>query len=458
MMRPLQEQPEREEVLDYLAASSAYGNLCLFIGAGFSKELVGEEALSWGALLQVAAAEMGVEFDFSHGALAGIGYPEVASLLCQQHSRENGLLFNRSLNSLKREVAELTSWYPSEEKKAFYSTRISDISPSWIVTTNYDLVLESLLPVTSMTIGPNEPLVFPKGRIPVYHLHGVRTDPGGIVIAREDYTALFRPNEYRQIKLALTLKESTTLLLGYGLGDDNVLTAYDWSQHVFSFEGGDYPHGVVQVVRAREPNLRPYRASNGVLVLEVSSLEDFFNEFMPKIEARREQDAREHANLAALETYINTSTDQAIVLFLDDEGRRNEILTLLRENHSHLIHCFIPFFESCVDEAFRRSGGNGQFQGYSECLTVILDVLMAYNNRTVPPALFQKIAHAFNRLAPRIGPNLGQSHQSNRQWIRRRGELPHRQLRELEIYSRRKHWVFVLGLLDEVDFREREAL
>ncbi|MBK5477467.1 SIR2 family protein [Pseudomonas sp. TH21] len=445
----LQVQPGREEVLRYLGFSSAYGNLCLFVGAGFSKELVGADALSWGALLQQAALQMGIAFDFSHNSMIGVGYPEVASLMCLQHSQMNSISYQASLSALKREVAELTSWYPDEDRKSFYADKLMEISPSWIVTTNYDLVLESLLHVASVTIGPSEPLVFPKGRIPVYHLHGVRTDPEGIVIAREDYTVLFRPNEYRQIKLALTLKESTTLLLGYGLGDDNVLTAYDWSRNVYDYQSETYPHAVIQIVRAASPRDRPYRTGNGVLVLETPSLEVFFEELMPFIRERKEKDRLAYENLTALERYINTNTASAVELFLDDQARRTEILGLLRMNHASLIHCFIPFFERCVDQAFIRSSGNGQFQGYSECLTVILDVMMAYADTNVPPALFQKIAHAFNRLAPYIGRGMGQSHNSYRQWSARKVHLQYRHLRELKTYSRRKRWEDVLKLLAE---------
>jgi len=48
------------------------------------------------------------------------------------------------------------------------------------------------------------------------------------IIVQEDYVGQFRPTEYRQIKMALMIKESTMLIIGYGLGDVNVLTALDW--------------------------------------------------------------------------------------------------------------------------------------------------------------------------------------------------------------------------------------
>src|SRR5271166_1652654 len=52
-------------------------------------------------------------------------------------------------------------------------------------------------------------------------------------------------------------KESTTCLLGYGLGDVNVLTALDWSKNVYEKEHGDYPHEVIQIVRTKAPRSSP---------------------------------------------------------------------------------------------------------------------------------------------------------------------------------------------------------
>ncbi len=151
--------------------------------------------------------------------------------------------FNASLQELKQEIAALTSWYPTDEQREKYSKYLEAFEPSWIVTTNYDLVIETLLTGRSTALGPNDPLSAPKGVVPVFHLHGVRTNPEEIIIAQEDYITLFRPGEYRQMKLALTIKESTTLLLGYALGDVNVLTALDWSRNVFLERGRITPMG-----------------------------------------------------------------------------------------------------------------------------------------------------------------------------------------------------------------------
>lgn len=61
--------------------------------------------------------------------------------------------------------------------------------------------------------------------IPIYHIHGVCNIPDSIVITNEDYAYMFRPNDYRQARLPFLMKESLVIMIGYALGDLNVITA-----------------------------------------------------------------------------------------------------------------------------------------------------------------------------------------------------------------------------------------
>jgi hypothetical protein len=83
------------------------------------------------------------------------------------------------LSTLKREIAALTAWYPNRERRNIFASYLKCLSPAWIITTNYDLVIESLLTGKSIALGPNDPLSSPKGVTPVFHLHGLRTNPEG---------------------------------------------------------------------------------------------------------------------------------------------------------------------------------------------------------------------------------------------------------------------------------------
>lgn len=450
-MYKLPEVATRQQLLTHISLSSIYGNLCLFIGAGFSKELVGGEALSWGQLLQRATSELDMEFDFTNPDLIGTGYPEIASSICRKHSSVNALSVSQSTAVLKEKIAELTCWYPTDQKKILYAEHLANLAPAWVITTNYDLVIESLLPGGSITIGPDQPLVFPKGRTPVYHLHGVRTYPDKIVLCREDYTALFRPNEYRQIKLALTLKESTTVLLGYGLGDDNVLTAFDWSKNVFDEEVKGYPNEVIQVVRVANPKADPYRGHNGAIILEVSGLESFFEELMPIVVRQRQAEDDLNKKLHSIRDLMVTTPHAAVVKFVDEKEFRDITLSFVNNsNYAPLIDGFIPFFEKCIDETFGRSAGYGAFHGYAQGLTIVLDILDTYGNSHMPPALFHKLANALNRQASYIGMRSGQSHEAGRIWAHRKENLPKTQLRELKVYAQSKGWLHVVELLNPV--------
>ena len=205
----LPKEPSRADVLEFVFAASKYGNLGLFVGAGFSKAILsrGEEdvALSWGELLEVVAKEMKVEYaSLRHD---GASFPEMASGLCRAHAASNDMSFAESVTVLKHPLSSATAWYPDEPERGEFAKYLEALAPSWIVTTNYDQVLECLLSGRSLSLGPNDGFSSAKGVIPIFHLHGTRTAPEGIIITQEDYVALFRPAEYRQMRLALTIKE-----------------------------------------------------------------------------------------------------------------------------------------------------------------------------------------------------------------------------------------------------------
>ena len=131
----------------FISDSASYGNLGAFIGAGFSKAVLNDDAneiaLSWGDLLEKASESIGVDYDKIWKT--GVGYPEIASSICKLHSEGSKCEYAQSLSELKREIAALTSWYPDKEKRDKFSQYLECLSPSWIITTNYDMVIESLL-------------------------------------------------------------------------------------------------------------------------------------------------------------------------------------------------------------------------------------------------------------------------------------------------------------------------
>jgi hypothetical protein len=449
----LPSEPTREDVLTFVAKSASYGNLGLFIGAGFSKAVLNETAddeiaLSWGELLERAAKKMHV--DYESIAKPGISYPDVASRICVAHSESADETFATSLRLLKNEIARLTAWYPTPEQRTKYSGYLESFSPSWIITTNYDLVIEALLTGRSISLGPNDLLMARKGFVPVFHLHGVRTKPKEIIISQDDYVTLFRPSEYRQIKLALTIKESTTLFLGYGLGDVNVLTALDWSRNVFKNKRGEYPSDVVQVVYKRKPQSSPYRDKHGIVVVEAGELSSFFDEFATVRATEKEVEDKERIAVRKLSKKLSIAESSVIRRFIDDQAYRAKVLALVAKFSIYLVADFISFLDKCVAETWQRSQPSGAFEAYNQNLNMILDTLMAFDFKSFPPALFQTAAESLQRVASFVGDVPGQSYSAKRTWDERKGQLSTEIVSELSIVAKLYGYGEVRNLLKSI--------
>jgi SIR2-like domain len=442
MPTTLSKEPSRAEVLEFLFTSSRYGNLGLFVGAGFSKAVLndGEEdiALSWGDLLEAAAKMMKIEY--ASLKRDGASYPEMASALCKSHSETNGIPFDDSAAVLKRTLKAATAWYPAEPRRGEFAQYLRALAPSWIVTTNYDQVLECLLSGKSVSLGPKDAFSSSKGVIPIFHLHGARTIPEDIIITQEDYVALFRPAEYRQVRLALTIKESTTCLLGYGLGDVNVLTALDWSKNVYKKDQGDYPHEVIQIYRTKAPSPDPYRSRDGMVIVEVSEISQFCKEYADAATEWKKERKQRRAKVKQVAGLLSASEPATIKRFIDDDPWRRKVLGMLTKFSVDLVRDFESFLEVCFEETRQRSSKDGAFEAYATDLHITLDILTAFPYASFPPALFPLAATNLNRLAAYIGTGKGYSWAANNTWNARRGELPEETVAELQAIARQYYY------------------
>ena len=302
----------------------------------------------------------------------------------------------------------------------------------------------------STPLGPNDSLSSPKGVIPVFHLHGIRTNPEEIIIAQEDYVALFRPSEYRQIKLALTIKESTTLLLGYGLGDVNVLTALDWSRNVFKAEQQNYPSCVIQVLRKDNPSEEPYRDQNGIVIVETENLSVFFDQFKAVREDQLTQEKETQRLLKHLSAVLDDASSSTIDKFIDDQTYRANILKVLSGFTLHLISGFVSFLNKCIDETWSRSAPTGKFEGYNQNLIILLDILTSFPVDQIPPVLLQTAAYGLERVGYFIGNQKGQSYSANNTWEKRKSELTREMVKELRNIAEQHGYSHLMRLVNSI--------
>lgn len=442
--------PNRHDALAKIAKSSIFGNLGLFIGSGFSKAVLDvdkEIALSWGELLKRAAEKL--EVDYEQIAGSGFSYPEIASKICQKHAdSQSELTYEEATSKLKQEISQLTAWYPEKENQEKFGGYLAALSPAWIVTTNYDLVIETLLTGQSIPLGPNEPLVSRKGIVPVFHLHGRRFNPDEIIITQEDYVQIFRPNDYRQSKLALMFKESTTVFFGYSLGDINVLTAIDWSNNVFKKGTEEAACDVIQVARKESARDEPYWDKNGILIVETESLDEFFKELIDVLGGEEEVENRTQTEVKEIAKTLESGDSSIINQFIDDGETRRKILATLSNWPEDFISSFISLFEKCIDETWNRAKPPGAFNAYNQQLKMILDIIDCFTVDKMPPALLKACAYNLDRVAFFVGERLGDSWAAAQTWKKRRDQIQPLMLEELKNIGLTHRYYRLKGLLE----------
>jgi ArsR family metal-binding transcriptional regulator len=421
------EDISRDDALKLISKSSIYGNLGLFVGAGMSMAILNDDwtkvALSWKELIYKCAEEFDINLK-EDIKTEGLSYPEIATEIAKLIAIKESLDYKVAIKKLKEKISELTSWYPENEKRIEYNRILEDIDPNWIITTNYDLIIECLLTGKCLSLGPNDQLISPQNLIPIYHLHGVRTNPNSIIISQEDYISLFRPNQYRQQKLSLSIKESTTLIVGYGVGDVNVLTAVDWTKNVYSNQRINYPHDIIQLLFTEKPNPKPYRDRNDILIIEFDDLKNILKEIGNLIIKEKKLDKEINENLKELNEIFQNPSEDNVKAFIDDESFRKNVIESISKNDVKLISGFLVLFSKSIDETWVRAEPRGAFWAYNENLQLLLDVIENIELSKIPPALLESIAYNLDHVSYYIGTSLGESRAAYGTWESRKDKIP----------------------------------
>jgi hypothetical protein len=434
----------REEALQKVSRASIYGNLGLFIGAGMSMAILNDEwqevALSWKQLIFKCAEEFGINLK-DEIKTDGLSYPEIASEIAKIISTNEGIPYNAATRKLKEKIANLTSWYPEKEQREEYGKIIKNIDPAWIITTNYDLIIECLLTGKCLSLEPNDQLISPQNLIPVYHLHGIRTNPDSIIISQEDYISLFRPNQYRQQKLSLSIKESTTLIIGYGLGDVNVLTAVDWTKNVYSEQRINYPHDIIQLLFTEKPSQSPYRDRNDILIIEFDDLKSILTELSQIILEDKDKEKLNEEKLDLINEIFINPDQNAIEKFIDDESFRKDMILTISKNDIKLISGFLELFTRAIEETWERAKPKFAFHAYDQNLKILLDLIETIPLNKLPPALLEAIAYNLDHVAYYVGTASGESRAAYSTWKDRKSKIPDNIKAEIKnIASARKYY------------------
>ena len=215
----------------------------LFVGSGISKRYLGAE--KWDELLKVFCTEFsGNEFQYNIYAnqIDEEDYygqqPAIAGLLEKDYNHAvltaekyadfrdaHRAELSDKVSALKMAISEYLSKYhlPEKNEELELLKRLAKRSISGVITTNYDMLLDTLFPKFDVYIGQEE-LIFANitGIGEVYKIHGSVTEAGSLVLTSRDYENFEKRSAYLIAKLLTIFLEYPVIFLGYSLNDRNI--------------------------------------------------------------------------------------------------------------------------------------------------------------------------------------------------------------------------------------------
>ena len=201
---------------------------------------------------------------------------------------------------------------------------------------------------------------------------------------------------------------------------------------MFEREAHGHPREVILIDRQGAVAQRaPRRLENRMIVLEVSEISDFFEEFVEAIPLWKRRASRRQANIDKVLKIFRNANEADVATFLEDSAWRRTILSALAKYEIEFIRDFEQFLNKAVDLNRRQSRRNGAFHEYAKGLDMSMDVLNSFKCDAFPPALLAAVVRNLDRLANYIGDGLGNSFAASRLWSERKVELSKEMIAEL---------------------------
>ena len=441
----------REELFQTIGNASKLGMLGLFIGTGFSKAVLSGSnrytAYKWKELLETACKETGVDFKQIDSECS---CPELATRICSKIATIKEISLDEAEKEFKKTVCELVQSYPEKEQREKYENWFKRISPSWITTTNYDTLIESTLGGVAIPISPKGCFQNVKGRIPVYHIHGIYNEPEEIIITNEDYAHLFRPFDYRQARLPFLIKESCVVMMGYKMGDVNVLTAVDWANNVYSNVVDTDNLPLIFLNRTDNPNPNPYIRKDNLIIYDITGIEEFMTELCAfLVDYDKEYQKYSEAVLQNIEYLCNMEESHIIEGFLNSPSNINilmENMKTLKPEFGYVYNSFFNFIREAIKILDKESREYGNFEPYNKKIGLILDILISIPVNKIPPAFFAMIASELDAVGAYVSTGdkkiPGKGYTASKTWGERKHEIPKEAVDELWRFSRSGKYVY----------------
>ena len=382
--------------LKHIVEASIYGNLGFFIGSGFSKAMTegqSSKALTWFELIESCFQK----FELHACKIDKIQDPlkKISEIItCLQ--KEKSLAEEEAVTFFKQKVCEVCKWHPSQELKENMKSAFKSLEPAWIITTNYDQVIETLVD-NCQSLTPSSNFICQKNLIPIYHIHGINSDHKNIVFTQEDYIKAIRPNNYQHTKLTLMLKESVVVFMGYRLNDINVLQAIDLARNYYNTSEEALPIYIVDRKKGLEGILVSQK--NNIFTIECAELKDFLQYLAFEKEAYEKRLNAQLEKIKKIKNKITSSStlnlqackeicEEIIKITFCDEKlvNDNKFIGSVRNEIKNIL--------DCMYESMWAKVAYGQRENEKNVLSIINFSLWAFNINTflVTNVLFDTIS------------------------------------------------------------------
>ena len=404
----------KAELLKEIAELSVSEEIGLFIGAGFSiavNQVCNNcSPLKWPDLLKEICSRQEIDWDKIEKDF--IGCPQIASKICEKIAQKQNISEKDATNILKMDICHICAWYANEEQRDKFRPILEEINPKWIITTNYDFILETLLPYNSLPISPEDTFSYKKSEIPIYHLHGLISDHETIVITNEDYIKLFRPHNYRMDRLSIMFKESVTLILGYSLGDPNVLAALDLAKNIYNNK--DHSNEVIQFLYKHEPKTDPYD-QYGITILETDNLYNLLQEIKEEITKTKKQKKEEQDEIRTIKTELLKHDMNSVNQFIKDTTYRTELFSKMISQKELLI-ATDSYITSVFNTLWDKAKERNNFKAYKDILEIIMHIFSTYKIKKIPPSIYILLIKNLDSVAYYVGKRTGYSYEACNYW------------------------------------------
>lgn len=424
----------REDVFETICKAARSNTLGLFIGSGFTKAVLKNstehKAYDWKELLKESCSRMGIDRDVFN---EGMPYPQIASTICYEYVRMQNVSLKDAERKLKMTIANLVNAAPSKKVLSKYEEYFKELIPNWIVTTNYDSIIEQILHEKAFLINPKDSFIKTQNLIPVYHIHGSITDPESIVITNEDYTQTLRASDYRHARLPFLIKESTVLMVGYSLNDLNVLSAVDYSQNVYTNVSASFENPIIQLLYKQSPKQDPY-TNNNIIIQEIADLSEYFSELINYIKRYKRFIGKKANEVNKLIEFFTNADAENINTFIVNKDNRKEIFNTIKSVDYEFWYIY-PSYMAFLNKSFAilwdKAHVQNAFNYYENILDLLLDIIENIDYEKVPFSLLEYLTIQFKEISYYIGDNPGQSWATKNLWDRRCNDIPEEFINEL---------------------------